>query len=123
MTLPGLILIALSFFLALFCSWVILAPFFELQEAPEDVLAARKRDSLTELKLKKETMLDALDDLEADFLTARLDQPEYERAKDELTDEAAELLSSIDSLEGETAGPRTAGRATVIPAVPRKHQR
>ena len=80
MTLGALIAIALSFFLALFASWALLLPFFE-SESPE---GARGGDRKRDLVLKRDFMLDALEDLEQDFRSQKITENDYQEAKQEL---------------------------------------
>ena len=98
MTLTVLIFAALSFFLALVCSWAILLPFFETADHAAENLPNPQAESLAELRIRKETMLDALEDLENDYLTKRVDDEDYAEAKNELTIEASAVLSSMELL-------------------------
>ena len=61
-SLGALIAVAMSFFLALLASWAILMPFFETESAE-----TAPNGSAKDLLLKRDYMLDALEDLEQDF--------------------------------------------------------
>ena len=110
MTLPALIAIALSFAVAMFCSWALLVPFYEGEENQADSESLRSNPgaaTISELKIRKETMLGALEDLEADFVTKRIDADSYEESKEELSGQAAQILTSIDNLQSKVVAHQT----------------
>jgi len=91
MPILAIIFLAISFLLALAVSWAILIPFFE------SASPAPASDSASELLIKKDVLLDALEDLEQDFHAAKLEERDYEDAKKELTSEAGAVLSQIEN--------------------------
>jgi hypothetical protein len=116
MSLSAVVLAALSFLLALICSWAILLPFFEAERESDAGDTAGRDDSLTQLRLRKEAALDALEDLEGDYLSKRVEEAQYAESKAELTDETAELMNRIESLESESS-------EKIAPLYPQQKQR
>ena len=90
MTLVSLIALALSFFMAMFASWTLLLPFFDSEEA-----VVQPDNQSVDLKLKKESLLDALEDLEQDHTSGKVSNEDYQSSKAELTAEAALVISSL----------------------------
>ncbi len=84
MTLVSLIALALSFFMAMVASWTLLLPFFDGDNAE-----AKADNQTVDLKLKKESLLDALEDLEQDHTSGKVSSEDYQSSKAELTAEAA----------------------------------
>lgn len=91
MSILAIIFLAVSFLLALAVSWAILLPFFETETT------VGHASPIGELLMKKEALLDALEDLEQDYHAAKLGETDYEDAKRELTSQAGEVFSKIDS--------------------------
>lgn len=96
-----LVAVALSFMVALTCSWAVLKPFFDeesrLAFERENGAAAEMRRT-EELVLRKERLFDELEDLEADHLTARVAESDYRSARSELDAEAASVMTELDTL-------------------------
>ena len=90
MTLVSLIALALSFFMAMVASWTLLLPFFDGDNAE-----AKADNQTVDLKLKKESLLDALEDLEQDHTSGKVSSEDYQSSKAELTAEAALVISSL----------------------------
>ena len=99
-----LVAVALSFMVALTCSWAVLKPFFD-----DESRLALDRDALTfadlkraeELVLRKERVFEELEDLEVDHLSARVAADDYALARRELDAEAVTVMSELDRLQGD----------------------
>lgn len=101
MDIASLIALALSFALALLCSWAILVPFFGAEQEPVDATDGRRReDERRELLAREESVLDALEDVEQDFHSGKLSEQDYSEAKSELTEEAGTVFTRLDALAG-----------------------
>ena len=95
MTIFSVIALAVSFVLALFCSWAILLPFFSVEESPLTDTADRRQ----ELRAKEDNVLRALEDVEQDFRVGKLAEADYHDEKVELTAQAGAVLTELDSLD------------------------
>ena len=94
MALGSLIAVALSFFLALLASWSLLLPFFESPSTSSGQGAnGGEKNSLI---LKRDLMLDALEDLEQDFRARKISESDYRDAERELVAEAGEIFAKLD---------------------------
>ena len=91
MTIVSLIFLAVSFLLALAMSWALLVPFFEGVGEREN---ANERD---ELLMQKETLLDALEDLEQDYRSSKLSNEDYGDSKNELLAQTGEVLAKLQT--------------------------
>jgi len=91
MNLFSLIALALSFFLAMLASWALLLPFFEGEE-----VASAGGERRNDLLLKKETVLDALEDLNEDHQSGKISDTQFAESKRELTAQAAEILRDLE---------------------------
>ena len=87
-----MMMLVASLFFALFASWFLLLPFFKtVQELGDGI-----QGELRELSLKKEMLMNALEDLENDKLSGILAEDQYQASKKELLAETAQCLSKID---------------------------
>ncbi len=91
MSLLSVIALAVSFLFALAASWALLLPFFESADTVTEVA-----DRRGELLLKRETVLDALEDLEDDHRLGKVSDAEYQESRVELTAQAAQILENLE---------------------------
>ena len=99
MSFASLIVAAVTFLFALLASWALLMPFFK-----EEVLREEQEDpELLDLLARKDLALQALEDLERDFLLRRIPENDYARSKAELVDDAALYVAKIEQLSSSAA--------------------
>ncbi len=90
-----------------FFAFYIFSPFFER--------AFRKRTLVTgmtaqeNLRLRKEEIFSALNDLEYDYKMKKMAEPDYEQLKETMTREAIDVMKKLDQ-PGESAGRHEAER-------------
>jgi len=95
MELNQIIIFVASLLFAFFASWFLLVPFFR----PEEVLDDDTLGEMKELSLKKEMLMNALEDLENDKFSGVLTGEQYESSKKELLAETAQCLSAIQRIQ------------------------
>jgi hypothetical protein len=95
MMLEPLILLAVTFLFALVASWALLVPFFEPQKFATGV--GGEEDELRDLAERQEIALQALAELETDYLAGKLGQDDYQKSKAELVRDAAFYLEKLAS--------------------------
>ena len=102
MSIISIVMLALTFLASLVASWLLLIPFFEERESSrgyqfEGIAAAG------DLLQRRELLFEALEELEFDLRSSRIDQEAYQLAKAELSAEAAKQLEKIDGLSSKLA--------------------
>lgn len=97
MTIQTLIAIALSFSIALVISWALVLPFFQSTAKRRGV--AEKDQLLIDALDRKERVIQALEDLEQDFLAKKLSDEDYRQSKSELVEEAVASVALIERLD------------------------
>jgi len=102
MTIVSLVLLILTFLASLVASWLLLLPFFDEEYGPDDVRIER-RIVAGDLLQKREFIFQALEELEIDLRSGRIDEYAYQRAKEELSAEAAMQLDKIDKVSSKLA--------------------
>lgn len=107
MSIFSIIAMALSFAIALLCSWALLIPFFSSNEHPE---RETSEDMRRELLAKEESILQALEDVEQDYSLGKLTETDYNASRAELTEDAGSVLTQLDELEGNAAETATPTR-------------
>lgn len=96
MTGGALFVTALTFILALTAAWMLVAPFFsEAAEADEET--GEQRSAMI---LRKEQLYSALEELEHEFRTGKIDSADYDREKRRLMVAAADCLKQLEQIEG-----------------------
>lgn len=95
MDLNQVIMLVTSLLFALGASWFLLMPFFKTEVTALD----DSRGATKELLLQKESLLNALEDLESDKLSGVVTEEHYEISKKELL---AETASCVKMLERDT---------------------
>ena len=103
MNLLSLIALAMSFLLAMIASWALLLPFFEAEESSSAVPSAD--ETRADLLLKKESVLDALEDLQSDHRNEKITDAQFAESKSELTAQAAEILRQLEPAVAVKNGP------------------
>lgn len=83
----------------------VLAPLFRSDASQKERHATRQSDE-QDLVSEREMALGALRDLEDDRATGKLDEPDYQAAKSELTARAVGLLKRLDEVEAKRSAPR-----------------
>ncbi len=73
-----------------------------MEEHERESHRTRPGEALRELGLRKEMALQALEDLEADFRSKKVESAEYETAKAELSVQAGGVLEQIEAVESST---------------------
>ncbi len=109
MAIASLVMLAVSLFFALIISWAIVLPFFQQAENQRGVAEHVQivRDAIE----RKERVLQALEDLEQEYLSEKLSEEDYQQSKAELTHEAMACVEIVDRLSGVE---QTEGKATEV---------
>ena len=98
MEVGSLVLIAVTFFLALIISWALVVPFFQ---TPAELSGLAEGDqALHDALERKERIFQSLEELEQEFMSEKLSPEAYERSKAELREEAIRCLALLDRLQG-----------------------
>jgi hypothetical protein len=100
-SLSEIILLAGTFVLALGVSWMLIAPFFSSHLSPDEVNAAEGGDLQLDramLLRRKEMLLEALEDLEQERRSGKIETAEYQTSRAELQQSTAACLAELDAL-------------------------
>lgn len=97
MTVESLVVLAITFFLALISSWALVVPFFQTNDKLQGM--AEPEQLFQDVVERKERILQALEELEQEFLSEKLSEEDYQQTKTELTDEAVQCLKTLDRLK------------------------
>ena len=101
MSLSDIVLLAVSFVVALIASWTVLLPFF----SPGSAEVNTDQERLAEREAQQDQLLRLLSELESDLLEQKIAEDEYQRSREQLLSQAAAVYSEIEQIKT----PRSSG--------------